>query len=883
MEEYPNHNDKTQTHVILTKGTMVTHYRIIEKIGAGGMGEVYLAEDTRLIRNVALKFLSPYLCQDKDFRSRFTREAQAAAKLDHPNIVTIHEVSEFQGRPFFAMQYIEGQSTRECIESGVRSSGQVVDFVIQICDGLRAAHHSGIIHRDIKPANILIGRDGRPKLLDFGLAMVEGSEKLTKPGSIAGTVGYLAPEILKGKQADQRTDIFSLGVVIYELFTGQQPFRRGSEAATINAILNETPEPLGADVPVGLQKIVDKTLDKNPVTRYQHIDDLLTDLSQVKHDTHSPWIGGWSKVPPTSLRRIRLYPKLVGSLALVVLLMLWYSGKGRDVFYWLGFGGVPNTIHLAVLPFTNIGGTASSQAFCDGLLETLTSKLTLLEQYQGPLWVVPASEVREVEIASPSGARRAFGATLAVTGSFQYLDSSVRLTLNLVDTKTDRQLRSSIIDDSMISLSALQDSTMIKLVRMLEVELQPKDFHLLTEGGTNVPEAYNLYLQGRGYLQRFQKVENIDTAIVMFQNAVAKDPQYALAYAGLGEAYWRKYEVYGDQRALDLSIYNSQHAVELNDQLTPVYITLGLVHSGTGRYEQAIEDFGNALTLDSVSHRALRGLATVYESLGRLDSAESIYRRVVELKPDYWSGNLDLGFFYVTQGRREDALDQARKVQELEPDGFVAWNNLGALYYYLDLWSDARAMWERSLEIEPNYGAYSNLGSIHYMEGRYVDAAYMCEQALEANDRDYLVWGNLASAYYWIAGKRQKSLATYRRAIQMAEEQRNLHPQELTILSALAEYYAAIKDTTKALSFAQEAISIAPNDVEVMITMGLVNEWLGKRDAALNWVTEALQHGYELKYVESLPIFQQLLTDPRLHDLLETTRDEPHYDSGDVK
>jgi len=284
MTDASDQNDNTRTYVALTKGTMVGHYRISQKIGAGGMGEVYLAEDTELKRQVALKFLPFHLCQDEDCRARFKREAQAVAKLKHPNIVTIYEVSEFQGRPFFAMEHIEGQSLRDLIKEKEPRLDKVIALAIQICEGLGKAHQVGIIHRDIKPSNICIGADGRAKILDFGLAAIQGGEQLTKTGSTLGTIGYMSPEQAEGKEVDHRSDIFSFGVILYEMITGRRPFERDNQVATIQAIITSAPEPLArykSNVPDDLQRIVSKLMAKDRVARYQHVDEVPVDLRAV--------------------------------------------------------------------------------------------------------------------------------------------------------------------------------------------------------------------------------------------------------------------------------------------------------------------------------------------------------------------------------------------------------------------------------------------------------------------------------------------------------------------------------------------------------------------------------------------------------------------------
>ncbi|UCD58110.1 MAG: protein kinase, partial [Candidatus Hydrogenedentota bacterium] len=334
MNNGADKSDRTHTHVVLTRGTMVSHYRIVEKIGAGGMGEVYLAEDIELNRKVALKFLPPHLCEDEECRRRFKREAQAAAKLGHPNIVTIHEVGDYRGRPYFVMEHVQGRSLREFSEDKDLSIEQILELGIQICEGLQAAHEKGVTHRDIKPSNILIDSYERAKIVDFGLASVVGLDQLTKTGSTLGTIGYMSPEQVQGIQTDHRSDLFSLGVVLYELITRRNPFKRDTEAGTIRAVSDDTPHPLAryrADVPDGIQTVIDRALEKQVDTRYQTAADMLSDLKRVKRDT--------SQVTPS-------------------------------------IGVQPS---IAVMPFTNLSADPEQEYFCDGMAEEIINALTHVE------------------------------------------------------------------------------------------------------------------------------------------------------------------------------------------------------------------------------------------------------------------------------------------------------------------------------------------------------------------------------------------------------------------------------------------------------------------------------------------------------------------------
>jgi len=499
-------------------GKTISHYKILEKLGEGGMGVVYKAEDIKLRRTVALKFLPPELTRDPEAKERFIHEAQAAAVLDHPNICTVYEIEEAEGQTFIAMACIEGQNLKDKIESGpVGANGrsplpidEALDIAIQVAEGLQAAHEKGIIHRDIKSANIMVTEKGQAKIMDFGLAKLAGQVRITKTGTTLGTVAYMSPEQARGETVDSRMDIWSLGVVLCEMFTGQLPFKSEYDQAVVYSILNEEPEPMTGmrtGVPMELERIVNRTLAKSPDERYQHVDEILAELKRVKQEIDSGRPGAHAEIIPARPSRPRLFPWLVGSVTVMVLgvLLLLVNPSSRyAVLKWLGFDLVPIEKHLVVLPFTNVGEVLTSQAFCDGLMETLTSKLTQLEQFHGSLWIVPASKVRERGVASVGEARRAFGVTLAVTGSVQRLDDKVRMTLNLVDAETERQLRSLVIDDSLAKVSALQDSTAIELAEMLEVQLQPEEYRFLTAGGTTVPEAYDLYLQSRGYLQRYE-------------------------------------------------------------------------------------------------------------------------------------------------------------------------------------------------------------------------------------------------------------------------------------------------------------------------------------------------------------------------------------------
>ena len=871
MHRADNQDDETRSYLILPSGTRIGRYQVIEEIGSGGMGEVYLAEDTELGRKVALKFLRSDICRDEGCRARFRREAQAAARINHPNIVTIYEVSEYQGRPFLAMEMVEGRDCHDIINRCELDLDNIIDFAIQICEGLNEAHNSGIIHRDIKPSNIILDSKGRCRLLDFGLAAMLGSERQTPQGVAIGTVGYMSPEQVNGRQADNRSDIFSLGIVLYEMITGRQPFLKETVRETFSAITHSIPEPLArykVNVPTGLQKIIDKALDKNPEMRYQHVGDMLTDLRRIKREMSIPGFDSTEFYAAMRPRR-RLWVTLSALAAVLIILsaiLTAVPSARRAVFRTLGIKTVPARKYLVVLPFTNIGNNAANQPFCDGLMETMTSKITQLEQFQDSFWVIPASEVRERGITSVNQAKRTFGVTLAVSGGVQLTGNNVRMTLNLIDAINGRQLNSIVIDAALSNVAALQDSTVLELAEVLELQVMPEERRILALGGTKNPEAYELYVKACGYLQKPCDVENIDTSIFLFKLALEKDSAYAMAYADLGRAYWEKYGVSGDPGWIEYALENCRRSIAVSDRVAVSHVILGSIYKGTGKYEEAIDEFKRAIDIDPLSHKAYRELADTYVILNRVEEARATYEKVIKLKPDYWTAYYDLGLFYLYIGRPDEAFKQMDMVIKLLPESDSDYNNVGALYFYYGRWNDARSMWEKSLMIEPNYGAYSNLGSLHFMEHRFDEAAAMYEKAIELDSTDYQVWANLASVYDQIPGEEANAEAAYRKAIGMAEELRKVNPRDPELLANLAECSAVTGDSARALSLIEQSLKLAPDNIFIMARAGVVYEKLGFRDKALDLIMKALEGGYPFTFVKCLPELQGLLADSRFEN-----------------
>ena len=869
-------------------GKTISHYKIIEKLGGGGMGVVYKAQDTKLDRIVALKFLPPHLHLDEEAEKRFISEAKAASSFDHPNICTIYEINKTDedpatagGQLFIAMACYEGETLKTKLENGPLNIDAAVEYGIQIARGLERAHEAGITHRDIKPANIMVTNRGEIKILDFGLSKTLNDPGVTKIGTTMGTASYMSPEQAKGTEVNHQSDIWSLGVVMYQMITGELPFKGDYEQAVIYSILNEEPEAItkyDENCSSIFVKIVNKCLEKNPANRYQSVGELLQELEIFQVDPDYGFNTKPIKITqPESKNSKSKKAIVIAGLILIIIAFSFLLPTGWEKLKnMIGWNSAPDEQHLLVLPFTNIGGDESKQAFCDGLMETLSSNLTQVETFNGSLWVVPSSEVIRNKIISPDEAYQRYGVNLAVTGSLQFFDDLLRLTLNLVDAKNLRQLNSSVIDVKSKNISALQNKSVIKLLEMLHIELEPGSEDILNTGGTDVPEAYEYYIQGRGYLQRYENVDNISKAINLFKLASGKDSMYALVYASLGEAYWRKFEATKQSNLINNAIANCEKSFSLDSTLTAVNTTLGIIYAGTGHYQKAIDHFNRALSSEPSNAAAYRGLAKVYETLENFDEAERTFKRAISLKPDYWAGYNDLGVFYYKRGKYEKAIGQFKKVIKLTPDNYRGYNNLGGIYYMLERRDEARDMFERSLEIHKSYNIYSNLGTLYFIEGKYKIAAKSYELAIKLNDKDYLTWGNLAAAYSLIDGKKEKAIQTYKHAIQIAYERLKVNPKDPDVISNLSSYYSDIGEKMKSLELLKQSLNIAPDNSEVMYRAASTYENLGMRDEALHWIYKAIENGYSRSEIESQPELKKLLADERYEKLFQKNKTKPN-------
>jgi len=863
----------------------ISNYEILEKLGEGGMGQVYKAFDTKLERNVAIKLMLPQVQSGESSKERFIQEAKSASALDHPNICTIYEIGETDdGSLFIAMAYYEGESLQEYLKREIPSYDEALDIAIQVAKGLECAHQSDIIHRDIKPANIMITESGIVKIVDFGLAKLAGVAHLTQTGSTLGTAAYMSPEQVKGGSVNHKSDVFSCGVVLYELFTGIQPFKNDYYHGMMYAVVNEDPPPVTEhkpDLPVELEWILRKSMEKDPDDRFQDMSEMVQFLESLKvgsidsSQLNDNKTGSKSK-KNSSLLKSR--PLIMASAVMVCAILavgFYFLYSPRIITEEnspFATASLPASKQIAVLPFLNVGDQPENAAFVDGLVETLTSILSQIDQFQDQFLVVPSSETSSRNIRSASEARAAFGVNLVVAGSVQHLDDGVRVTINLIDAVSLRQLNSKIIDDNFTEKTALQDEAVINLASLLGIELQPRARSILTAGGTSVPGAYEFYIRGVGHLQRFDRREEIDAAIEQFKRALKEDSNFARAYAGLGDAYLYLYRRTANVDWIQPAVENVEKALSITDEYSPVYTTYGLLLIERGEYEQALEMLDRALEIDPVNFEAYRGKARAYLAQQRTEEAEATYKKAIEMKPDYWAGYAELGVFYSETARFEEAAEQFRIVTELTPKNAGAFRNLGGIYYYLGRQDEAMEAFENSLTIEPNYGAYSNLATMYFFEEDFTKAAETYKEALALNDTDYNVWSYLASAYEESDPPMEDE---YRQALlkarEMAEKQLEVNPRNTGILVDLVNFNVNLEDEEVARGLLNQVVAMEPSDSYLQQRIGIMYEYLDDRNSALKWIEKAVNNGYPAEEITKDPDEQltSLWKDERFQEIVK--------------
>ena len=850
-------------------GQTISHYRILEKLGEGGMGVVYKAEDTKLKRTVALKFLSPHTLGSEQEKTRFVHEAQAAAALDHPNICTVHEIDEAEGQTFIAMAYIDGQSLREKIESGPVKLEEALDAAIDVAQGLQEAHEKSIVHRDIKSSNVMVTNKGQAKITDFGLAKLAAGTKVTVTGTTVGTVAYMSPEQARGDEIDHRTDIWSLGVVVYEMLTGQLPFKGDYEQAVTYNIVHEFPEPitgLRTGIPLELERIVNKCIQKKPDDRYQHADEVVVDLRKVKEGL------GFERVP-SFVQKGSWSRRLLTAGVFLLLVTAGYVFFSR---YLPGGSGEITSERkmLVVLPFENLG-PAEDEYFADGITEEITVRLAAIHEL-GVIGRTSAIQYKNTD-KNIQQIGEELGVEYIMEGTIRWQRTSkgasrVRVTPQLIRVSDATHLWADVYDEVLTEVFRVQSDIAGKVVSALDLTLLEPERELLESKPTDDLEAYDYYLRGNEYFQGIDDEKRLRLASQLYENAVELDSSFASAYAMLSGVYTELYW-HHDRRGEDLA-----RAKQALDKATELGADLPDVHVARGSYYYHQEDYGRALEEFELAREKRPNDADLLEQIG---------------------------FVRRRQGLSELAIPKFKRAVELEPRSARKASNLGDTYLWMRVYTEAETYYDRAISLAPDKAKfYADKARLHILRegnteaaqrllqrasevveptaqfshvGAWVDAcAGDYEAALTKLTADGPVFSSGAHYYnraamYGFLGKLEMERSYYDSARVMLEERVAAVPDDARYHGGLGIAYAGLGRKNDAIREGERAAKLAPISQDAFynptsaISLARIYVMVGEYEDAID----------QLEYLLSIPAplsIPSLRVDPTWAPLREHPR-----------
>jgi eukaryotic-like serine/threonine-protein kinase len=881
-------------------GVLAGRFHIEARLGAGGMGEVYRARDTTLRRLVAIK-RTQRAATEAD-RKRFLHEGQRASALNHPGIAAIYDVFTDAGEVYLVMEYIEGETlrarlTRPISESEFRRIG------IESASALAAAHDKGILHRDIKPENIMLTNagmhPGQVKLLDFGLAqqaaddtgLLETATMLTVAGMVAGTPQYMAPEILNGEPADRRSDIFALGVVFYEMLSGHHPFAAPTPTAMIGQVLHQPPRPLPATVPASDAAIVTRSLAKSPADRYQTAHEIVRDLKQpdLNHpdlhrpnQIHSP--SAASATPAATAASTPHSRKPAIAFAVVVLAIVIAS-----VAYFVHRRHAPpgtavsgpaavTAGTLAVLPPTVADAKDAKLAtFGRGLAESLAQRLSDLS-VNHDIAVLSARQLQDKKVATLTDAAREVGATSALELKLTRDGDLVHATYTISQPdKSSGQphvLASGTVTAPVSDMFSIENQLATATATALNIPLRTDEQRALAAHGTTFPEAYQYFLQGRGYLLEAFTPETIKSAQIMFNEALRIDPNYGAAKAGLGESWVYNYQLTHHPSAIENARKACDQAVAQGNSGVDGHLCLGMLARDTGNSTEAAAEFQKALQLEPANDLASIGLATAYEKLNEPEKAEAVYKQAIALRPNYARGYNALGAFYFGNADYAKAEQMFRTAAEKDPQSARSYSNLGAVLLFQNKDQEASAAFQKSIAIRPTADAYVNAGIASFRQRRFSEAATLFRKSLERESGTYDVWGSLGDAEYY-GGNRAQAMNDYKKAIALGNAQLQTSPNDAGLLADLANYQSMLGNTSQAIDLLNRSLAINHTDKELMFKAAFVYNQLHQTGPALEWLGKALQAGYAPSVVAKAAALDNLHSNPRYQQLMQSTQTKP--------
>ena len=852
---------------------MVAHYRIIECLGGGAMGKVYKAEDTVLHRPVALKFLPAPLTDDDEASKRFLLEARATSSLDHPNICTIHEISQApDGSWYIAMAWYEGQTLKSLLKDGPLAPEQALRYARQIALGLAQAHDQDVVHRDIKPANIIVTEQGVVKVLDFGLARFLGKARLTRTGTVMGTAAYMSPEQARGEDVGTSSDIWSLGAVLYELLAGRTPFAGESDVAMIYSVLNVDPPPLPEPVCRDGEicgSIINNCLARDPADRYPSARILAEDIEAALEGTKSSYDSkpsGSSVFQPLERRHwLRLLPLLVALFLLIAMALPQSRGFLRSTFPFI-FGGEKTGV--AVIPFRLAGEDENAAAFIRGLGVSINDRLSGLEQHSGKFWVVPADEIKRRKIVDVSAARTSQGVEQVVTGTGSLSGNTITLELT-VHGDPDVAPQSREFSDSVGNLKSWQSDLLAWLTSVIDPKLAKASDRFSGPQFTNIPGSFVAFQNGMGHLVEATggpDDPHTRAALSYLEKAVARDSSFACAWTQLGRAVFLRYGTTDSVRTAEAVTYLTTAARLDSTAVWPHYY-LGNLKAGRSdslSIEQAMAEYRRALALDPLNSPTLSRLGSLQFRYSRFKGAKETFYRAIDAHPRFPRVYRDAGVFHWYRAEYEKMRENFQTMVELVPDDHLGYYLLGAAYFEEGNYAEAETLFVRSLEIEPTPNCYENLGTLYYYDQRYIDSIDMCRKALEMSPGRYSAWRTLAEASRFAPGFADSVQPAYDKAMEILQIQLSQDPDDPHFMADHASFSAILGHPEKALAILAELeVWRSELDPEIMFSMASTYEELGDRGRALDWLETAVAKALSFKKVDHYPVLMNLRSDPR--------------------